>query len=171
MVNVLGWIVAGRRERAAAARLRAEKQTDVSTALLAEILHYRDALQFFDLDERWEKVVEQMETDESYVPFIPSERNDTIFRAIISEIHVLPVGVIRPVTRYYNQIFAIDAIIADLRSDDYAQAAPQKRIALYTDYISLKKQAIEDGERAIAALERHLSVAGAGAPLTEDGAR
>ena len=171
LVNVLGWFVAHWRDRRADDRRRREKQDDIATALLAEIAHYHDALQFFDLDEAWEQVTDKMAEDQNYVPFIPSERNDTIFQAILADIHILPEAVIQPVTRYYNQVFAIDAIIADLRSDAFRAEPQSARIALYTDYISLKKQALIDGDSAIAALSTHLSVTGARSSLTKDGAR
>jgi hypothetical protein len=171
MVNVLGWYVASLRDRRADDRRRREKQDDMATALMAEITHYRDALTFFDLDEVWETVSAEMAEDETYMPVIPSERNDTIFRAILSEIHILPEDVIQPVTRYYNQVFAIDAIIEDLRSATFRQEPYRTRIAAYTDYISLKKQALVDGGSAINALSAHLSPAGARAALTKDGAR
>lgn len=171
VVNVLGWIVAGKRDRRANELRRQERQLDISTALFAEIVHYRDALAFFDLDAQWESVVSEMEADETYVPFIPSERNDTIFQAIVGEIHILPQPVIQPVARYYNQVFAIEAIIEDLRSPAFAAELSAKRISVYTDYISLKKQALIDGDSAIAALSQHLSVSGTRTALTENGGR
>lgn len=171
MVNVLGWYVAGVRDRRADDRRRREKQNDIATALMAEIAHYRDALAFFDLDEVWDSVTQEMSENEAYTPFIPSERNDTIFSAILSDIHILPEDVIQPVTRYYNQVFAIDAIISDLRAASFKEQPHRTRITVYTDYISLKKQALEDGTRAIEALSSHLSVARTRAPLTKDGAR
>ncbi len=161
MVNVLGWFVSTWRDRAGDDRRREEKQNDICTALLAEIAHYRDGLEYFDLDALWEGVVGEMEADETYLPFVPSERNDTIFRAIVGNIHILPEVVIMPVARYYNQIFAVEAIIADLRSADMKLENQEKRISIYTDYISLKKQSLADGLSAIDALEAHLSVAGA----------
>lgn len=171
MVTVVGWFVASKRDRRADDRRRREKQDDIATALMAEIAHYRDALLFFDLDEVWDTVTAEMLENQDYTPFIPSERNDTIFRAILADIHILPEAVIQPVTRYYNQVFAIDAIIADLRSDGFRQQPHSTRMAIYTDYISLKKQALEDGNSAIDALLAHLSVTGARSTLAKDRAR
>ena len=74
-------------------------------------------------------------------------------------------------TRYYNQVFAIDAIIEDLRSTAYRSEPPAARQALYTDYISLKKQALVDGDSAISALSQHLSVTRTRPTLAKDGAR
>ena len=171
LVNVLGWFVSSWRDRTAEDRRRQEKQNDICTALLAEIAHYRDGLEYFDLDSLWEGVVGEMEADETYLPFIPSERNDTIFRAIVSNIHILPEAVIMSVARYYNQIFAVEAIIEDMRSADMKSEGQEKRISIYTDYISLKKQSLADGMAAIEALEAHLSVAGARPPAAHGGRR
>lgn len=171
LVNVVGWFVTGRRDRLATRARRLEKQNDIATALLAEVTHYRDALAFFDLDEAWEQVSERMDQDKNYMPVIPSERNDTIFRAILPEIHILPEDVIQPVTRYYNQVFAIDAIIEDLRSEQMRNQSTDTRVAAFTDYISLKKQALSDGDSAIAALSAHLLPAGTRPTLAKDGAR
>lgn len=167
----LGWVYNGWQNRRADHRRRLEKQDDIATALMAEITHYRDALVFFDLDEIWDQVQGRMARDPDYMPVIPSERNDTIFSAILAEIHILPEDVILPVTRYYNQVFAIEAIIADLRSDTMKKETVEARLGAYTDYISLKKQALEDGNSAIAALAQHLSPAGSRPSLAKDGAR
>jgi len=171
LVNVLGWFVSNWRDRAAEGRRRQEKQNDICTALLAESVHYRDGLEYFDLNALWETVAGEMEEDASYLPFIPSERNDTIFRAIVSNIHILPEAVIMSVARYYNQIFAVEAIIDDLRSDAMKTEGQEKRISIYTDYISLKKQSLADGISAIDALETHLSVAGSRPSAAHGGRR
>jgi hypothetical protein len=171
MVNVLGWFVSSWRDRRAEERRRLGKQSDIATALMAEITHYRDALTFFDLDEVWESVTQKMAEDHDYMPFIPSERNDTIFSAILADIHILPEPVIQPVTRYYNQVFAIDAIIDDLRAPAFKSQPHTTWLATYTDYISLKKQALVDGDSAIHALSSHLSVSRARATLAQNGAR
>ena len=93
-----------------------------------------------------------MEEDAKYVPVVPSERNDTIFSALIAEIHVLPEPVIQPVVGYYNQVFAVDAIIDDLRSDLFREMDQVQRIGMYTDYIALKQEALARGEVALNAL-------------------
>jgi hypothetical protein len=158
VISLAGWILSGRREIARERRLRRERRDDVQTALRAEIQHYVDILSNpdFDLNETWEVVVSEMEEDASYVPLIPSERNDTVFRAILQEIHVLPGPVIQPVVRYYNQVFAIDAMIADLRGNGFAGADQDQRIKMYTDYIALKLEALRQGRSAIDALTRSL---------------
>lgn len=159
LVTVLGWYVASWREVRRDRRRRRERERDVQTALKAEIQHNVDALSDPDLDPMvvWKDVVNQMEADESYVPVVPSERNDAVFQALIGDISILPEPVIGPVVRYYNQVFAIDALIHDLRSDGFPERSQQQRIGLYTDYISLKLEARRMGEEATQALGRSLA--------------
>lgn len=154
LITVSGWILSGRREIAAERRRRAERRDDVQTALMAEIQHYVDILSNpeFDLNEVWESVVSDMEDDPNYVPLVPSECNDTVFRSILPEVHVLPAETIQPVVRYYNQVFAIDAMIADLRGNGFAQATQDQRIKMYTDYVSMKIEARLQGLQAVEAL-------------------
>lgn len=160
LVVALGWFVSGMRERGRDRRRRQERSIDVQTALAAEIQHYVDILgnPEFDLDEAWRAMVDLMDADPDYVPLIPSERNDTMFQSILPDVQILPEPVIRPVVRYYNQVFAIEAMINDLRSDHIrAKSTPQlQRIRMYTDYISMKKEALRLGNEACLALAQSL---------------
>lgn len=158
IISIAGWVLSGRREISRERRRRRERREDVQTALRAEIQHYVDILSNpeFDLNQTWEIVVSEMEEDEGYVPLIPSERNDTVFRSILQEIHILPGSVIQPVVRYYNQVFAIDAMIADLRGNGFAGADQEQRIKMYTDYIALKLEALRQGRATIDALDTSL---------------
>ncbi|MCL3883691.1 hypothetical protein [Marivita sp. GX14005] len=169
-VVALGWLVASARERGRDRRRRQERSIDVQNALAAEIQHYVDILgnPEFDLDGAWKDMVEKMDADESYVPLIPSERNDTMFQSILPDVQILPEGVIRPVVRYYNQVFAIEAMIEDLRSEHFrAGVTPQiQRIRMYTDYISMKKEALSLGKAACDALGDSLN----GRPVNSRGA-
>ena len=153
-IVALGWLYNGYQNRARDRRRRLERVQDVQTALLAEIEHYVQTLKLFDLNTTWSRIVSAMEEDDTYVPVVPSERNDTLFKAVIAEIHVLPEEVIQPVMGYYNQVFAVEAIIEDLRSALFHEMDQVQRIGMYTDYIALKKEALVRGEMASAAL-RH----------------
>lgn len=155
LINVLGWFVTGQREVRRDRRRRRERREDVQTALRAEIQHYVDILSNpdFDLRESWSEVVGQMETDDDYAPFVPSERNDTVFKTLLTDISILPETVIGPVVRYYNQVFAIEAMIEDLRSYKFDGMDQEQRIKMYTDYISLKLEALDLGKLATAALD------------------
>lgn len=152
----IGWVYSSDQKRRTQRRLRRMRRHDLQTALLAEILHYQQALEFFDLDETWTKVVLRMERDPSFQPFIPSERNATIFTASLEHINILPGAVIGPVTRYYNQVFAVDALIADMHTETFAQQEQSVRISVYTDYIALKKEALVAARKASAVLSAKL---------------
>ena len=80
-----GWVYNGYRNRLRDRRRRLEKVQDVQTALIAEIDHYVVTLKQFDLSATWSRIVGAMEDDDSYTPVVPSERNDTVFSALISE--------------------------------------------------------------------------------------
>ncbi|MCE8006208.1 hypothetical protein [Aestuariivita sp.] len=159
LVTVLGWFVASKREVGRDRRRRRERERDVQTALRAEIQHYVDALSDPEYDPMvvWKDVVALMEADAEYVPMIPSERNDAVFQALIGDISILPEPVIGPVVRYYNQVFAIDALITDLRNDGFRALSQSQRIGLYTDYISLKLEARRMGNEATDGLSRSLA--------------
>ena len=158
LINVLGWVVTGQREVQRDRRRRRERREDVQTALRAEIQHYVDILSNpdFDLRKSWAEVVAQMETDDNYAPFVPSERNDTVFKTLLTDISILPEPVIGPVVRYYNQVFAIEAMIEDLRSYKFDGMDQEQRIKMYTDYISLKLEALDQGKLATAVLDDSL---------------
>ncbi|MEP3345565.1 MAG: hypothetical protein ABJN34_11995 [Litoreibacter sp.] len=148
----LGWVFNGWQNRKRDRRRRLERVQDVQTALIAEIDHYVMTLKLFDLSATWSRIVSAMEDDSSYIPAVPSERNDTIFAALVADVHILPDPVIQPVVGYYNQVFAVDAIIDDLRSDLFREMDQVQRIGMYTDYIALKQEALARGEMALKAL-------------------
>ena len=154
LVVAAGWFATGLRERRGARRARLQRVADLRIALAAEIEVYVSALRLFDLEEQWLRIVGRMEADPGYVPVIPTERSDVVFLALIEEVQVLPEGAIGPVVRYYSQLFAIGAIIGDLRSELFREMAQPERIEMYTDYIGLKIEALARGEAAIAALRQ-----------------
>lgn len=156
-VVAAGWLVNAQRGRVEERRRRIERRRDVQTALAAEILPYVEALELFDLREHQQRIVDKMRSDPDYLPVVPSERNDTVFNAILKDIHVLPETVIRPIVRYYSQLYAIEAIIADLRSDSFSTMRESQREAMYTDYIGLKMQALTLGRNAVSAIEAELA--------------
>lgn len=159
----LGWVFNGWQNRRRDRRRRLERVQDVQTALMAEIEHYVVTLKQFDLSATWSRIVSAMEEDNKYIPVVPSERNDSVFSALIADIHVLPEKVIQPVVGYYNQVFAVDAIIDDLRSALFREMDQTQRIGMYTDYIALKQEALARGEQALKALRQSTGLNSRGA--------
>ena len=150
LVVALGWIANGWQNRREAARLRAEKLRDYHRAVYAEIASYLENLDSADaLAAYRDRVVATMEADPAYVPLIPRERNDTIFKALVEEISILPRVTIDPIVVYYNQLFAIEMLIEDMRGARFGILEQDRRIVMYRDYMDLKIQAFNDGHYAL----------------------
>lgn len=146
----LGWIVNGLGNRRAASRLRAEKLRDYHRAIYAEIASYLDNLGSIEALEGYrDQIVAAMEADPAYVPLIPREKTDTIFRSLIAEINILPRVTIDPIVTYYNQLFALEALISDMRGERFKSLDQERRARMYRDYVGLKVQAFNDGHYAL----------------------
>lgn len=152
----IGWWVVAFQNRKRAADLRAERVRDVQRALFAEIRAYLAVLRRDDVAAYGAGIVERILTEPAFFPFIPTERNDAIFRAIVGEIHVLPRDTVDPVVLYYSQLNAISAMIEDLRGLDVASIGPKRAAGMYRDYISMKVEAIEMGDNALEAIRANI---------------
>lgn len=145
----IGWVYNGWRNRVDGRRLRAEKLRDAHRALFAEIETFLVALESEEtLDKYSEGLIDKMRADQRFVPFIPKERNDRVYSAIQSEINVLPRVTIDPVVMYYSLLDAISALAEDMRGETYKSLSQERRIAIYRDYIAMRKQALTYGRRA-----------------------
>ncbi len=153
----LGWVVNGWRNRREARTRRRERVRDVQKAIYAEIRAYLEVLRRDRLDTYGANILSRIKSGgdgtHKFVPFIPTEHNSIVFEAIVEDIHVLPRATIDPIVLYYSQLTAINALIADLRSDGYANMDAGRRAAMYADYISMKVAALEMGEDALQEIE------------------
>jgi len=146
----LGWVVNGWQNRRADSRRRKERLRDAHRAIYSEIAAYLENLGSEDaLQDYRNSIIERMTTDPGYVPLIPRERNDTIFRALVEEIYILPRVTIDPIVSYYSQLFAIETLIEDMRGKRFPGLEASRRIQMYSDYIDLKIQAFHDGHYAL----------------------
>lgn len=146
----VGWIVNGWGNRRRAAKLRAERLRDVHRALFAEIgAHLANLGGEEVLENHKQQFIEKMERDQSFIPFVPHESNDRVYEAIIEDIHILPRTSIDPVVAYYSQLGAIAAIVSDMRGEAFKTLSPERRTAIYSDYIDMKKQAFAFGNHAL----------------------
>lgn len=145
----IGWFVNGWLTRRDAARLRAEKMRDMHRAIYAEIGVYLSNLASeVETGTYAAAMLERMEHDPDFVPFIPHEHNDTVFRTLLPDISVLPRQTIDPIVAYYSQLRAIAALIDDMRGETFRTMAQSRRIAIYSDYIDMKAQALAFGRFA-----------------------
>lgn len=156
-VAMIGWIYNHWRERREERRRRREKTRDFQKALFAEITAYVGTLEDDDLISYRDAMVKKMEkgtTQKPFIPFVPMEKNDTIFMALVSDIHILPRSVIDPVVLYYSQLVAIQVMVTDIRSEGYAKLEKPRRIAMYEDYIAMKKRALTLGKDALSEIKK-----------------
>lgn len=154
-VAVVGWIYNGRQNRRMAAQLRAERVEDLQRAILAEIRAHVVALEHQQLTfEESFALVERMRRG-GFIPTIPTEANDRIFRAVIADIHVLPARVIDPVVIYYRLLAVMGAFAADIR--EQAQSDADRAADMLADYLSLTEEALESGRYAMTLLSAQLN--------------
>lgn len=149
-----GWVHNGRQNRLAAARQRSERVADVQRAILAEIRAHVVALENQQTTDAWRRDMVARVRQGGYVPTLPSEANDRIFRAIISEVHLLPAGVIDPVVIYYRLLAVmafLAANLAALAAQDAARAAD-----MLEDYLSLADEVLDSGRFAMLILSASL---------------
>ncbi|WP_121064198.1 hypothetical protein [Chachezhania antarctica] len=133
---------------------RSERLRDVHRALKAEIGHYMGALRSVEyLTEVRNEMLDQMEGPEGFIPFVPRERNDTVFQSIVGELHILPRSSIEPVVAYYSQLAALDTLIDDMRGEGFKALTPRRRAQIYSDYINLKAAALDYGTHARAMID------------------
>lgn len=152
----VGWWVVALQNRRRDAKLRADRVRDVQRALFAEIRAYLAALRRDNIAEYGETIRERIMNEAGYFPVIPSEYNNAIFKAIVSEIHVLPRDTVDPIVLYYSQLNAISAMIEDLRDLRLEVIGPERAANMYRDYISMKLEAIELGDHALASIRANI---------------
>lgn len=163
----LGWIYNGRQNRRNATALRTEKLRDFHRALYAEIgTNLANLWDEKRLDSYAAGLIERMSEDDTFVPFIPREHNDHTFDALIGDIHILPRHTIDPIVAYYSLVKAIAALADDMRGEGYKAMSQDRRIAMYSDYIEMKKQALQFGRFANAMITAY-SEGGRDAALAE----
>lgn len=167
-VTALGWIVTHRREGRAEARRRIERMADVQKALRAEVANYAAQLEEVDLGEHLEGVLAAMRHDPGFVPFVPRESFDTVFRALIADIHLLPGGAVEPVVRYYAHLIGLSAFADDLRSPAFGALAPERREAMFSHFIAMKIKALDYAREADAALRRGIEGVSSSAAARSD---
>jgi hypothetical protein len=149
-VVALGWLVNGWSERRQARRLRAEQLRDAHKALFAEI---RDICAAYWLEGKADayakELVTRMEADPGFVPFIPRETRDRVFDSVLAKIDILPRQTIDAIVAFYALVHAIQSLAEDMRGERFASFEPQRRVAIYCDWIGLRARAFDYGQRTL----------------------
>lgn len=122
---------------------------DVLRALYSEIRAYVSVLRRDGVGTDGALLRDRICHEANFFPFVPSERNATIFTSIVSDISILPDGAIHAIVLYYAQVDAIEAMIGDLRSLDLARIGPSRAAELYIIFTQLKIEAAELGADAL----------------------
>ncbi len=151
-----GWLVNGWQNRRSATHLRKEKLRDFHRAIYAEIgTNLANLESISELDTYRDQMLEVIDTDNGFIPFMPREHNDRVFRSIVEDIHILPRTSIDPVVAYYSQLAVIETLVEDMRGDTFKKLAPARRKLIYCDYIEMKKQAFSFGTYAQQMIEAY----------------
>lgn len=147
-VVAIGWFFTHALSRRRDHLLRDERINDILRALLAEIRAHVVALEAqTDMDGL--AYLDRI-ADEDYLPILPHDANDRIFRAIVEEVHVLPGWAIDPVVRYYRLIAVRAALAQDIRSN--AKEYPRRTADMFRDYLGLNEETRDAGHEAMLVL-------------------
>jgi len=157
-VTGLSWWVSDRQAARRLTQQRQERVADLQTALLAEIRASRYRLEMANLQDHATRMKQTMLNEPGFTPFVPLPVQPFVLNAILSEIHVLPIGVIDPVVIYYRQTMAVSQLSDDLRSDRFGDLDPARKAAIYDDYVALLIHADVLAEQAVSALYRSLNI-------------
>ncbi|MEM1431979.1 MAG: hypothetical protein AAGG09_21185 [Pseudomonadota bacterium] len=156
LVVAAGWLVNGWRNRQERRADRAERLRDAHRALFAEIRAYLSQLVSHEELERYrDTLIDRMERDATFVPFVPRERADRVFSSLLDEIHILPRVTIDPVVTYYAHLHAIEALADDMRGQSYANLPPDRRIRIYRDYVAMKVLALDYGNFCLRVIDAY----------------
>ena len=151
-VVAAGWFWTHALSRRRDRLLRGERIADIQRALLAEIRAHVVALEH-QQDAGVMRVPRQI-SDDDYLPILPHDANDRIFRAIVEEVHMLPEWAIDPVVRYYRLLAVRAALAQDIRSN--AKDYPRRAAEMFRDYLTLNEETLETGLDAMEVLTASL---------------
>lgn len=153
-VVALGWIVNGWQNRAEARRLKEEKLRDAHKALFAEI---RTTLAQFQEtgNDVTDALLEEMDRDPDFTPFIPLEEHDRIYRSLLPEIEVLPRATIDAIVAYHSVIGMLAGLASDMRASGFKDMAAERRAKVYRHYLQTRLRAFSYGEYALALISAY----------------
>lgn len=150
LVIAVGWLTTAIFAELARGRDRAGRLRDFHKALYAEIGNSLTALlDGGEADAYTRQILEKMQADPDFVPFIPREQHDHVYNAVLSEIDVLPRQTIDAIVAYYSQIKAIDALADDMRGQGFKELPQDRRMNIYVDYVAMRRQAFQFGQHAL----------------------
>ncbi|MEM8824528.1 MAG: hypothetical protein AAGF30_13025 [Pseudomonadota bacterium] len=146
-VIATGWLATAVFAESERRSAKAERTRDSHKALFAEIqsalsAFYGEGQAGTDSDQ----LIQRMQFDPDFVPFIPKEHHDTVFQALLDEIEVLPRQTIDAVVAFYALVAAIQSLAEDMRGETFRHLKQDRRIAIYQDYVAMRLRAFTMGE-------------------------
>ena len=153
-VVAAGWFWTHALSRRRDKLLRGERINDIQRALLAEIRAHVVALENQQLSPDEQQDLTRRVRQGGYIPALPTEANDRIFRAITAEVHLLPARVIDPVVIYYRLLAIMSSLAGDLRL--MAVQDPARAADMFEDYLSLTDETLYSGRYAMVILSARL---------------
>ncbi len=159
LVIATGWLTTAIFAELGQRRTKAERLRDYHKALYAEIGNALRALwDEGQSDTHVQITISRMRADPDFVPFIPKEQHDRVYLAILDDIEVLPRQTIDAVVAYYSQMNALGHMVEDMRGRSFRSVLSQdRRIAMYEDYSSMRRQAFILGQYALELMRAYAS--------------
>lgn len=152
----VGWLTTAIFAELSKSKLKAEKLRDYHKALFAEI---RDVLAAYNGEDQAEAsaqaIVERMQQEPDFVPFIPREVHDRVFNKLVENIEVLPRQTIDAIIAFYSQIGSVGALADDMRGERFSSLEQPRRIAIYQDYIAMRRNAFALGTYALRLIKEY----------------
>tara|TARA_R110000850_G_scaffold52179_2_gene126370 strand:- start:231 stop:1031 length:801 start_codon:yes stop_codon:yes gene_type:complete len=150
LVIATGWLATAIFAEIERAARKAERTRDFHKALYAEVLNTREALWGKgQAEDQGQALLERMEHDPTFTPFIPREQHDRVFTAQLEHIDVLPRQTIDVVVAFYSQVAAIAALVEDMRGERFQQLDQPRRIAMVEDYLELRHRTFVMGRNLL----------------------
>ncbi len=149
LIGIVGLIVNGIVSIRLEQGRRHEKIRDFQIAVRAEIRSELTNLLEYDLDMHLADVISKYQHSNTYAVRASQPARSIVFDIVLSEIHILPEAVIDPVILYARQLHSIEQFANELREPDFAKRKPETQIAMYSDYIAMKKVLLVMARNAI----------------------
>lgn len=151
-----GWLTTAIFAQLDRAQDKAERLRDTHKALFAEIRHTLEALYAGgEAEEIVSDILERMESDPEFAPFVPREHHDRVYLDILSGIDVLPRQTIDPIVAYYSLVSGMQSFAEDMRGARFQELEQPRRIAMYRDYGAMRVRAYELGTYALKLIEKY----------------
>ena len=156
LITAVGWQVNYWNALGIEKEKRREKVRDFQIALRAEIRSELNHLNKENLAADLEAIENRYSASKTYSVFVPNLAKHAIFESLVSDIHVLPEGVIDPLILYSRQRQILDNFATDMRSERFSKITQDRQLAMYRDYVAVMAYLKLLASDAVAAIDAAL---------------